>query len=74
MPGLPRVLLIGDSISIGYTLEVRKLLAGKANLHRIAENGGPTRTYLPLPGSPAIDKGKVAAGTRSLPGSASPSP
>src|SRR5512137_2492523 len=33
-PKLPRVLLIGDSISIGYTLPVRKLLAGKANVHR----------------------------------------
>jgi len=41
-PGLPRVLLIGDSISIGYTLPVRALLQGKANLHRIPENGGPT--------------------------------
>ncbi|MEA3213567.1 MAG: hypothetical protein QOE70_6624 [Chthoniobacter sp.] len=34
-PGLPRVLLIGDSISIGYTLPVRELLKGKANVHRI---------------------------------------
>jgi lysophospholipase L1-like esterase len=41
-PGLPRVLLIGDSISIGYTLPVRELLRGKANVHRIATNGGPT--------------------------------
>src|SRR5690349_5848626 len=41
-PGLPRVLIIGDSISMGYTLPVRTLLAGKANVHRIAENGGPT--------------------------------
>jgi acyl-CoA thioesterase-1 len=41
-PGLPRVLLIGDSISIGYTLPTRKLLAGKANVHRIPTNGGPT--------------------------------
>ena len=41
-PGLPRVLLIGDSISIGYTLPVRALLAGKANVHRILTNGGPT--------------------------------
>jgi hypothetical protein len=40
--GLPRVLLIGDSISIGYTLTVRKLLDGKANVHRIPTNGGPT--------------------------------
>ncbi len=42
VPGLPRVLLIGDSISIGYTLPVRKLLEGKANVHRIPTNGGPT--------------------------------
>lgn len=41
-PKLPRVLLIGDSISIGYTAPTRKLLAGKANVHRIPENGGPT--------------------------------
>jgi lysophospholipase L1-like esterase len=41
-PGLPRVLLIGDSISIGYTLDVRARLAEKANLHRIPENGGST--------------------------------
>ncbi len=41
-PGLPRVLLIGDSISIGYMLPVRAALAGKANVHRPAENCGPT--------------------------------
>ena len=41
-PALPRVLLIGDSISIGYTLNVREYLAGKANVQRIPENGGPT--------------------------------
>jgi acyl-CoA thioesterase-1 len=39
---LPRVLLIGDSISIGYTLPTREFLKGKANLHRIPTNGGPT--------------------------------
>lgn len=43
VPGLPRVLLIGDSISIGYTQPVRKLLEGKANVHRIPTNGGPTK-------------------------------
>ena len=42
-PGLPRVLLIGDSISIGYTLATRELLNGKANVHRIPENGLETR-------------------------------
>jgi lysophospholipase L1-like esterase len=41
--GLARVLLIGDSISIGYTLFVREMLADVANVHRIPENGGPTR-------------------------------
>jgi acyl-CoA thioesterase-1 len=41
-PKLPRVLLIGDSISMGYTLPVRKLLEGKANVHRPGENCGPT--------------------------------
>ncbi|MCM8543402.1 MAG: SGNH/GDSL hydrolase family protein [Lentisphaeraceae bacterium] len=38
-PKLPRVLLIGDSISIGYTIPVRKLLDGKVNVHRIPTNG-----------------------------------
>lgn len=46
VPGLPRVLLIGDSISMGYTLPVRKLFEGKANVHRVPANGGPTTTGL----------------------------
>ena len=41
-PKLPRVLILGDSISVGYTDEVRKLLAGKANIHRVAGNAGPS--------------------------------
>jgi len=41
-PELPRVLLIGDSISIGYTAPVRRLLEGKANVHRVPENAGDT--------------------------------
>jgi len=45
-PGLPRVLLVGDSISIGYTVAVRNLLKGKANLHRIPVNGGATEVGL----------------------------
>jgi len=45
-PGLPRVLLIGDSISIGYTLPVREKLKGKANVHRIPVNGGATEVGL----------------------------
>ncbi len=45
-PKLPRVLLIGDSISVGYTVPVQKLLAGKANVHRAPTNCGPTTTGL----------------------------
>jgi acyl-CoA thioesterase-1 len=41
-PKLPRVLLLGDSISIGYTVAVREALAGKANVHRPGANCGPT--------------------------------
>jgi acyl-CoA thioesterase-1 len=41
-PGLPRVLLIGDSISIYYTQPARRMLKGKANLHHITVNGGDT--------------------------------
>ncbi len=41
-PKLPRVMIIGDSISVGYTDEVRKLLAGKANVHRVPGNAGPS--------------------------------
>ena len=46
VPGLPRVLLIGDSISMGSTLGVRQLLAGLANVHHPAENCGPTERGL----------------------------
>lgn len=46
VPGLPRVLLIGDSISMGYTLDVREMLKGRANVHRIPSNGGPTTNGL----------------------------
>lgn len=41
-PQLPRVLLIGDSISIGYTVPVRAKLAGQANVLRPLTNCGPT--------------------------------
>lgn len=41
-PSLPNVLLIGDSISIAYTLPVRDRLVGEANVFRPAINCGPT--------------------------------
>ena len=42
-PKLPRVLLIGDSITMGYTQPLRELLAKKANVQHPAENCGPSR-------------------------------
>ncbi len=42
VPGLPRVLILGDSISMGYTLPVRAALAGRANVHRAPENCSST--------------------------------
>lgn len=39
-PKLPDVLILGDSISIGYTLGVRALLAGKANVFRPLSKDG----------------------------------
>jgi acyl-CoA thioesterase-1 len=45
-PRLPRVLLIGDFVSLGYTLSLRRDLAGTANLHRPAANCGSTKTGL----------------------------
>lgn len=45
-PGLPRVIIIGDSISRGYTLEVRSVLAGQVNVHRAPENCGKSANAL----------------------------
>ncbi len=49
--GLPNVLLIGDSISIGYMIPARKQLQGIANVWRPPTNCGPSTT-----GVNAIDK------------------
>ena len=46
VPGSPRVLIIGDSISRGYTLPVRHILAGRVNVHRAPENCGATERGL----------------------------
>lgn len=40
--GQPRVLLIGDSISMGYTPFVKNMLEGRAEVHRIPGNGQHT--------------------------------
>lgn len=41
-PSLPRVLIIGDSISIGYTKPTQQLLHGKVDVQRIPSNAGHT--------------------------------
>ncbi len=45
-PTLPRILLIGDSISIGYTLPLRAKLNGVANVVHPPTNCGPSRSGL----------------------------
>ncbi|MCL5278451.1 MAG: SGNH/GDSL hydrolase family protein [Planctomycetes bacterium] len=42
----PRVLIIGDSISIGYFEPTKQLLAGKADVYHNAGNAGHTRNGL----------------------------
>ena len=46
-PELPNVLLYGDSISIGYTPEVRSQLDGSANVYRIHKNGAHSGAAIP---------------------------
>lgn len=41
-PALPRVLVIGDSISMNYHEAAKAALQGVANYHRIEGNGGPS--------------------------------
>ena len=45
-PGLPRALIIGDSISLGYTTRVQDLLRGKVNVWRVPVNAGSTENGL----------------------------
>ena len=45
-PNLPRLLIIGDSISRSYTRSVRDLLKGLVNCHRTPANCGPTTNGL----------------------------
>lgn len=45
-PKLPRVLLMGDSVSIAYSPYVRQELKDVANVHRTAANCGATKTAL----------------------------
>jgi acyl-CoA thioesterase-1 len=55
--GLPRVLLIGDSISMGYTIPTREALKGVANVHRVPANAGST-----VNGLESIDKWLATGG------------
>lgn len=54
---LPNVLLIGDSISMGYTSFVQELLKGKANVFRpVLDNGEPENCGGTIFGVTNIDK------------------
>ncbi|MEP1487557.1 MAG: SGNH/GDSL hydrolase family protein [Algibacter sp.] len=44
---IPNVLLYGDSISIAYTSEVRRILEGKATVIRLFKNGGSSNHFIP---------------------------
>lgn len=44
-PAMPRVLIIGDSISRAYTVAARAALKGKANVHRAPANCGPSSRF-----------------------------
>ena len=46
--GLPRVLIIGDSVGLGYTPALGELLKGKANLYRARKNAASTLRGLEL--------------------------
>jgi len=43
---LPRVLILGDSISLGYTPIVKERMKGKASVRRPSTNCGPSSFYL----------------------------
>ena len=45
-PGLPKVFIYGDSISIGYTEYVRASLKGKADVIRLHVNGGSSHDLI----------------------------
>ena len=55
-PNLPTVVLIGDSIRLGYTSTVVKELAGRANVVGPAANGGDSSNVLSHLGEWAIQR------------------
>jgi hypothetical protein len=50
-----------DDASCGFTAGTDQQNAGDPGLGALADNGGPTQTRLPLPGSPLIDAIPVAS-------------
>ena len=46
MAGKPFVLIIGDSISMGYTPLVKEMLASRMDVERIPQNGGDSANVL----------------------------
>lgn len=54
-PSLPNVLIMGDSISIGYTLQVRHILSGKANVFRPMKGTRPANCSGTITATPKIE-------------------
>ena len=52
--------LLGTAAGCDYHARASDLVGVKSKLGPLANNGGPTRTHLPMPGSPAIDAWKVS--------------
>ena len=50
----------GQNVYPGITTGLDDLIGSNPKLGPLANNGGPTQTMLPLPGSPAIDNGSDA--------------
>lgn len=69
---LPNVLILGDSISIGYTPFVREMLKGKANVYRpMLENGKPENCAGTTKGVENIDRWLNSAGNAGITNSGS---
>jgi hypothetical protein len=52
--------LLGPRAACDFAIRRNDLIGVNPRLGPLADNGGPTRTHLPLPGSPAIDAWEVA--------------
>jgi len=68
-PKLPNVLIMGDSISIGYTRQVREKLTGKANVYRpMVSKTGKASAYRSMNGNGPDNCGDTTVGLTNIDG------